>query len=420
MPRLFHSFMTFARLLKLACPPALAFALAALALGPGCSPNKSAPARSVPNSQPAAPWSWEAFPLVNRMRLGALPCQLQPKSLITVYSPMLGSLHTYIKNPQTNLEAGFLWAEYEPTIFASEAESLEEAKQKLEERERLQMELEIPRQKLQLERQIEEMGRQVALLKLLSTNKELAELTFNVGDASTPLRPESLGKAETELGLLTQTLGYIQATNLAVLGIDLPGQKSEWQRRKLEFERRQSQARLKMPFTGQLTVTLPLTEGVTEYPVNAGQELAVARDLSLVRLRVVLANAAWSSLPPEKMTAVVRLPSGAELDAPFAYQKIERVQQREESVYYFLFPADKASAAARLIGTDVACEIWFALPQAARIVPKLTLVMHNPAAFEGRAWVYGLATTFPGAQLLIEGQTELGIAQPIPVPAPKK
>lgn len=91
--------------------------------------------------------------------------------------------------------------------------------------------------------------------------------------------------------------------------------------RKLEFERRLNQATLKMPFSGQLTVSLPLTEGVEEYPVNAGQELAVARDLSLIRLRVALANPAWAGLPMERLSAMVRLPNGGELEAAFALQK---------------------------------------------------------------------------------------------------
>lgn len=388
--------------------------LVGLATWTGCSEKKPA----VPAAEASrAAWNWESFPLVKSMRLGVLPCQLQPKSMITVYSPMPGSVRTYVQHPQTNLSAGFLWAEYEPDIFASEAKAIQEAKAKLEEREKLQTELEVPRQKLQIERQIEEAQRQVALLKLLSTNKELAELTFNLGSENgTPLRPESLGKAETELGLLTQTLGYIQQTNLSILGIDLPGQRSEWQRRKLDFERRQAQARLKMPFGGQLTVSLPLTEGVSEYPVNAGQELAVARDLSLIKVRVVLANVAWTALAPEKMVAVLRLPSGEELQAPFAYQKIERFQNREEAVYYFQFPAEKSTAVARLIGTDISCEIWHALPREARLVPKLSLVMRQPSNFEGRTWMHGLGATFPGAQLLIEGQTELAV---VPPPSPE-
>jgi hypothetical protein len=107
--------------------------------------------------------------------------------------------------------------------------------------------------------------------------------------------------------------------------------------------------------------------------------------------------------------ALVRLPNGSELTATFAFQKIERVQTREESVYYFQFPAEKAALAARLMGTDLSCELWLTLPQPARVVPKLSLVLQQPTAFQGRSWAQGVGAAWPGAFVLVEGQTELAI-----------
>jgi hypothetical protein len=389
-------------------------ALLLASLSTGCGDPEPAAITASKSTAPTAAspalqnWSWEVYPAVQRMRLAVLPCQLQPRSSITIFSPMLGVLRVYATHPQTNLSAGFVWAEFEPTIFAAEAEALEEARLKLEERERLQVELELPKQRLRFEKEFDEAQRQVALLSLLSTNEELARLSLKLPNAA-GLRPEALDKAQTELDLLAKSLGYLQATNLAFLGIDLPGQRSDWERRKLEFDRRQGQARLKMPFEGQLTVNLPLTEGVEEYPVNSGQELAVARDLSTIRLRVTLSNPAWASLPADRLMALVRLPHGEELTAEFAFQKIERVQLREESVYYFQFPPEKARLAARLMGTDVSCELWVTLPQPARVVPKLSLVLQQPAAFQGRNWSQGVGAMWPGAHVLVEGQTDLAI-----------
>jgi len=48
----------------------------------------------------------------------------------------------------------------------------------------------------------------------------------------------------------------------------------ELERRQLDFDHRQAQARFKLPFSGQLITSLQLADGVTEYPVSAGQELA--------------------------------------------------------------------------------------------------------------------------------------------------
>jgi hypothetical protein len=114
-------------------------------------------------------------------------------------------------------------------------------------------------------------------------------------------------------------------------------------------------------------------------------------------------------LPAGRLTALVRLPNGEDLIAPFAFQKIERVQLREEAVYYFEFPAEKSALAARLMGTDVSCELWFTLPQPARVVPKLSLVLQQPEAFQGRSWAKGVGAVWPGAYVLVEGQTDLAI-----------
>jgi hypothetical protein len=360
-----------------------------------------------------ARWSLESYPLMPRMRLATMPCQLLPKSSITIHSPLSGVLRVYTTQPRTNLAAGFVWGEFEPEIFAAEAQALDEAKAKLEERERLQLALELPKQKLKLEREVEEAQRQVTLMNLFSTNHELAEASLKIpSQAANYLRPEAVTKAQLELGLLQQSLHYLESTNLTILGIDLPGQWSEWHRHKLEFERRQSQARLKMPFSGQLTIGLPLTDGVEEYPVNAGQELAVARDLTLIRVRVNLSNPAWAGLSTERLMAIVRLPNGQEMEAPFAFQKVERFQLREESVYYFQFPPERAAMAARLLGTDISCELWLALTQAARIVPKLQLVLNYPEAFQGRNWMQGVQSACPGAFVLVEGQTDVAVVAP--------
>jgi hypothetical protein len=380
---------------------------AVLAAASGCSRQAAAKSTALPNTKLES-WNWDQYPPVSKMRLGILPCQVQPKSMIAMSSPLMGTLRVYISSPQTNLPAGFLWGEFEPEVFEAEKKALNTAKLKLEEREKIQTEIEIPKQKLQLEKLIEESQRQVALMRLLATNKELAASTISIGSDNNPIRPEGLAKGELELDLLTRSLKYLQATNSA-LGVDLVSLQNDLERRNLEFDRRQAQSRFTMPFPGRLTVTLPITEGVKEYPVKVGEEIGVARDISVVRLRIAMANLAWTSLPAENMSALVRLPSGEELLGSFAYHKIERVQAREEAAYYFEFPGDKSEMAARLIGSTVSCELWLNLSKPVRVIPKMALIMFKPDALEGRTWSHGLALAFPGSQLVAEGQTDLGV-----------
>src|SRR3954466_15861392 len=119
------------------------FVLLALVLfaSSGCSPKPTQAA--VP---PAAAWSWQAYPSVEKMRLAMLPCRVLPKTSLTINAPLSGVLRLYVDRPQTNLPAGFVWAEFEPKILAAESDALAEAKQKLHEKELLTYQLELPKQ----------------------------------------------------------------------------------------------------------------------------------------------------------------------------------------------------------------------------------------------------------------------------------
>jgi hypothetical protein len=393
--------------------PALLLALS-IALGAsGCSPKTaraklpdSLSTHQATNAGPA--WNWERYPEMRRMRVAVLPCQLQPKSTISIVSPITGMLRVYANSPQTNLPANFLWAEFEPEMLAQQEQTLNEQLKRLEDQEKLQWEIEYPRMKMQLVDKIETADRELKMLRMLSTNESLK--VFNVGTNRT-MRPEALARAETNMVLLRQTLTFLESTNLAALGFDPTGQRTEWKRRQLDFEQARRQSRFEMPFDGKLTFGIPISEGVTNCRVNLGQEIAVARDISLIRVRVAMDNVAWTGISPEKLDAVVRS-GGQTLSAKFAFQKIERIQNREESAYYFEFPADKAATAARLIGANVACELWTDLPEPARIVPKLAMVLHRPDAFQNRDWGAAVGSTFPGARVLIEGQTDLAVVLP--------
>jgi hypothetical protein len=378
--------------------------LACLLAG-GCSPKEKKSAAA------AAPqWNWSKYPRAERMRLASVPCRVLPKTSLNINAPFSGLLRLYVDRPNTNLPAGYVWAEFEPRILEAESNALYEARGKIDERERLLVELELPKQKIELSRKIDDLQRQVRLMKIFATNQNIAghgAVVTGLKDHS--LNQEAITRADDELRLAQQTYDYLCKTNLQMLGHDFQTLRSDLQRRQLEFDRQATQSRLKMPLDGQLNPSLQLAEGVSEYPVNAGQELAVVRDLTTILLRIPLADASWSTLPTERLSAIVRMPNGTRLEAPFAHKKLERVQQREDIVYYFQFPPERSAAAARLVGTEVSCELWLGLMQPAHVVPKLTLVLHQPSAFASRRWNEGLAQLAPGASLLVEGQSDIAV-----------
>jgi len=353
------------------------------------------------------------------MRLGQLACRVIPKASVTINSPFTGLVHVNVDRPQTNLPAEFVWGTFEPKLLKAEQTALEEAKRRLDEKEHLSLTLELPKQMLKVAKDMEESQKQVALLEMLTTNRALAPALvglFPLKDRSAS--EESLKAARKELQLLKETYRYLQETNLAVLGVDLQVARTELQRRELDFERQQNQSTLKMPFASQLNISFQLAERVFDYPVNSGQELAVLRDLSAIFLRAILSDPSWSTLPTDKLKAVINLPNGTRLEAPFAFKRLEKVQMREDIAYYFQFPTNRTDAAARMMGTDVSCELILILPEPARVIPKLTLVMNLPAsAFQNRRWDEGVKQLDPRAKVLVEGQSDLAIA--IPRSAPK-
>jgi hypothetical protein len=377
---------------------------------PGCSQKPDQPAATLP-----VRWSWDAYPPVEKMRLATVACRVMPKTSLTINAPVSGQLRLYIDRPQTNLPAEFVWAEFEPKSLNMEAAELAEAKRKIEEREHIFNEIELPKEKIKLHKEITEARKQLVLLSMVATNPALAQLAISATGANKDgiLKSGNLDQAREELGLMEQNLKYLCTTNSGIMGIDLEGARMELDRRQLEFDRRQAQSRFKMPFAGQLVASVQFAEGVNEYPVSAGQELGVVRDLKTILLRVPLEDVSWTALPAIHLSAVLHMSDGTQLEAPFAFKKLERSQLREEVFYYFQFPFEDSSSAAQLVGTDLSCELWLGLTQPARIVPKLALVLHEPGAFQNRHWSEGIAQMLPGAQVMVEGQTDLAILPPV-------
>lgn len=393
---------------------------AVVTLGLGCSPEAASAKNGKGAKGNTGPeWTWEKYPALTRMRVAQLPCQLLPKSTITVVSPISGLLRIYASSPQTNLPANFLWAEFEPEILAQDELVLKESLKKLEDLEQVQWEIEYPRQKRALEQQLKQAEIEYKRVEMLHNDPLLAQKVLKTGGNTNAMRPETLAIAKETFELLQRQMRFLEETNIAAIGFDLSSQRTDWKRRELEFQRRRQQSRFEMPFNGKLTVSVPISEGVTNYPVNQGQELAIARDTSSVRARVVMDNAAWTGISPERLKLVVTT-GGRSLDAHFIYQKIEKVQNREESAYYFEFPSEKSQEAARLIGANNQCDLWADLTEPARIVPKLAVILHQPDAFQNRNWGTALAATFPGARLLLEGQTDLAVVIATTAPKPNE
>ena len=106
---------------------------------------------------------------------------------------------------------------------------------------------------------------------------------------------------------------------------------------------------------------------------------------------------------------IVPLSNGQRLTAKYAHQRLERMHTREEAAAYFLITDPPISDILHLLGLEVTGELYFDLAHSARVVPKLTLVMHDPSVFQERSWSAGVHRLWPDSRVIAEGQTELAI-----------
>src|SRR5205085_1307306 len=135
---------------------ALLFAICGCSRSPSASSNTPAPAPR---------WNWEAFPLSHRMRLGVLSCRILPKASQTINSPFTSLLHLSVDRQQTNLPAGFVWAEFEPKTLHAQSNALDEARTRLKKREDYMLEVEWPAKKVEVAKKMDESRLQVAMLE---------------------------------------------------------------------------------------------------------------------------------------------------------------------------------------------------------------------------------------------------------------
>ncbi|MDB6022163.1 MAG: hypothetical protein JWQ04_2020, partial [Pedosphaera sp.] len=132
------------------------FLMVALFLSGGCSEKPA-----TPEAAAKVAWSWEPYPAVEKMRLATLSCQILPRTSLAINAPVPGQLRVYVDRPQTNLPAGFLWAEFEPKALDLEAAELAEARSTIAERERLFREIELPKEEIKLGRDIAGLKKQI-------------------------------------------------------------------------------------------------------------------------------------------------------------------------------------------------------------------------------------------------------------------
>ena len=388
-------------------PLSILLLLVELLISSGCSPSSKTMPAEAPSK--AARWNWEVFPCTNRLRLSLLPAQVQALAYAAVVCPAATTVRFYVATSETNLPKGTLWAECEPEMLAIESNSLHQAELQFDLQKRLASEFEAPRFKVQTTKQLWEAERQLALFSLAATNAAAAQAYPSPFVGLTAANAETRALLQLEVDLLRAATARALDTNFTMLGKDFVNQAINLEKRRLDFMRQREASRLVMPFAGRLSIALPVTANFRDHRVNAGQDIALMRDESTIHLRIVISRPDWLIIQPDKMEVLVKVTGHENIGGRFAFKRTERVMNRDDIAYYFTLPPGRNEDAAKLLGSEVGCDLIYCLDASAYIVPKLTALLANPGLFKSIPFAEAVSTLWPGASLLAEGATEVAI-----------
>jgi hypothetical protein len=351
-----------------------------------------------------------AFREADELVLGTVLAEAQPARFQKVRSPLNGKLLLRLPETGRQLAEDAVWGEFEPERVQLEREAVALARLLLKEKDTPGFRLEQSRAREQLVNALEELRRQSALLEKIGADSELAKLYLaDEGRAGGDVASiaEMRRRLDRQAAVLADVLGYVGTARQEEL--ELRALELKLRQQEIEQAQREDESRLKMPFAGELTLYPPRPTAGQPLRVQAGADLALIQDFSRVNVRVPLKRPEWRLLDTARLRVRFRGGVRAPLQAGFLRSLTEEVFGRDELVYYFQFTPEQTAAARPLVGGQVSAQLVLALEVRARLVPKLELVLVDPAGFRADGWAAGVAKLFPGARVLAIGETEVAV-----------
>lgn len=363
---------------------------------------------------PLAAISLDSYPRQSEIVLGTVVAEIRPARAQRIQAPSSGLLHLTLPAPGTPLEAGVLWGEFEPARSRLEREAFDLAREVFEGREKPGLALEQARARAELADRLDEIQRQSTMLAKILADPELAGLYLTGEDkpADTTAVGAMIERLKRQEELIREVLNYVGSADQARVETRLLELKLLQQA--LDLKRRDEETRLRAAFTGELTLIPTPPPAGTPLRVESGTDLALLQDFSSLQARVVIKRAEWRLA--EAPALRVRIGAGIRGAIQGSYLRgiVEEVNGREESVYYFHLPEEKRTEARTLAGGQVSAVLLSILPEPAHLVPKLDLALADPALFREAGWVGGVTRLFPGARVLMIGETAIAIAPAAP------
>ncbi len=358
--------------------------------------------------------SLDAYPRQSEIVLGTVVAEIRPARAQRIKAPASGLLHLTLPSAGKPIEAGVLWGEFEPARSRLEREAFDLAREVFEGREKPGLALEQARARAELADRLDEIQRQATMLGKIIADPELAGLYLSGEDkpADTTAVRAMRERLQQQEELIREVLTYVGSADQARVETRLLELKLLQQA--LDLKRRDEETRLRAAFPGELTLIPPPPPAGTPLRVESGSDLALLQDFSSLQARVVIRRAEWRLADAPALRVRIGAGVRGSIQASYLRGLVEEVNGREESVYYFHIPEEKRTEARTLAGGQVSAVLVSTLPQPAHLVPKLDLALADPALFREAGWAGGVARLFPGARVLMIGETAVAIAPATP------
>jgi len=360
-------------------------------------------------------WDFQKFPQQKQLTLARIPAQIIPAQVQPFYAPDNGSLTLSINSFEASLKSGTLWAEFEPERLQLDAAILENRAQLLAKKRDDLESIQQPLKQLELHEKEQKLRQQIALYKnLAQSNHDPALLHQLVAETNESSIEELLEQKQTALALVQKERLQFNPENTSQSKLELISRDLEQQQAELQFSKRLEYAQFRMFFDGNLQINLETTAPIkpNTYRVQAGQLIAIARNLDQLDAKIAMQNAIWQSIPTSKLNYHFALPSGITLQASYNKKHLDASSRGNELAYYFRIDSTNTPRVTNLSDSIVNGTLVMELEAAAFIIPKIELLNTFPEAFSNGNWNQGIAQIWPSAQLVGEGQTQVAIRMP--------
>ncbi len=327
------------------------------------------------NMKPAvAQLQLSEFPSASRMLLGEFQAQFKPLITLPVVAPADGKIRFHIAKPRQMLSQDTLWAEVSPEQIA------------VEERE---MELNTRNEKLRLREELHNLLLELERVEFMLNDPALRELPYA---AKVPVSTRLVQQLREKRQLLEERLQVCGEVE------------------RLAFEQKSLRSRLRMPFDGELLVSLPVSEQRNEFRVASSTPIGIIRDVSELYLHIVIRDPQIITISPEHLYVEFKRETGKVFQGRFHDTQVTELQKQDVLIYRFAFSPDDIDELAALIGANLTCELWVNATREFHTVPKFEVArgLGGQGSFSG--WHEAVKKLWPTAEMLYCGRTKLGIA----------